>query len=591
MSQAGLHCCAGKSRPAWHTWLLALLLTGLSAQVQAQTGAFVELATVSGSAVLASNSLCYTDSRDIACDGAAGQVTTSGTLQIPNLSTNAIGVVNVSATGNIQANQFIGDGSGLTGVVASSADRITSGTTSFVVVSETGYISLTQGGTNTGWFDPTRGLVTLGVSATGSVSATSMVTRQVFGLVGGLATQPTYSWISDNNTGIYNPGNGVIGFATNGVEKLRITTSLISTANIVVAGTGSAAAPTFSFSADPDTGVFRVGVNTLGITTNAAQRMVINSSGLVGIALSTPTTALEVGGTISSTGISVTGIVSATRFEGQFVGDGSGLTGVVAARSDQITSGTTSFVVVSETGYISLTQGGTNTGWFDPTLGLVTLGVSATGGISGTTGYFSGNVGIGTSSPNARLNVSGSARFNNNVSIGVSGNTAMTLFSANSLGANPDIQFWASGGIAAEDNMYFYIDTDNNSSNNRFIFRNNTALSNGDNNLMVLTENASLSLGVAGVGSLTPSASLHISGTAMVTSWTAIGANVTATTALDVYGTISATGVSVSGIVTATQIKLNSPTAVSGFCETSEFGTIRLNPVSGRMQICRPRAL
>ena len=105
----------------------------------------------------------------------------------------------------------------------------------------------------------------------------------------------------------------------------------------------------------------------------------------------TPTTTLEVSGTVSAT---------------HFVGDGSGLTGVTAASSDRITSGTTQMVVVSNTGYVSLTQASTNTGWFDPTRGLVTLGVSATGPISGTGGYFSGNVGIGTTSP-GELDING----------------------------------------------------------------------------------------------------------------------------------------------------------------------------------------
>ena len=50
----------------------------------------------------------------------------------------------------------------------------------------------------------------------------------------------------------------------------------------------------------------------------------------------------------------------------------------------------------------------------------------------------------------------------------------------------------------------------------------------------------------------TPSASLHVSGTARFTSWTAIAANVTPTTALDVYGTISASNIHSAGIVTAT---------------------------------------
>src|SRR5690606_33951870 len=42
------------------------------------------------------------------------------------------------------------------------------------------------------------------------------------------------------------------------------------------------------------------------------------------------------------------------------------------------------------------TQGGTDTAWFDPTRGLVALGVSATGTISGSEGYFYNKVAIGT---------------------------------------------------------------------------------------------------------------------------------------------------------------------------------------------------
>lgn len=109
----------------------------------------------------------------------------------------------------------------------------------------------------------------------------------------------------------------------------------------------------------------------LGCPTNSPY---LTSAGLLGIGTTNPQTELEVSGTVSAT---------------HFVGDGSGLTGVVASTGDRIVSGTTSMVAVSATGYVSLTQAGSNTGWFDPTRGLVTLGVSATGGISGTAGYFS----------------------------------------------------------------------------------------------------------------------------------------------------------------------------------------------------------
>ncbi|PPD25164.1 MAG: hypothetical protein CTY21_14330, partial [Methylomonas sp.] len=104
--------------------------------------------------------------------------------------------------------------------------------------------------------------------------------------------------------------------------------------------------------------------------------------------------------------VSITGNVSANKF----IGDGSGLTGVAAATGDRIVSGSTGgtrMVAVSETGFISVTQAGYNTAWFDPTRGLVTLGVSTTGAISGTRGYFSGNVGIGAFPNNNALNISG----------------------------------------------------------------------------------------------------------------------------------------------------------------------------------------
>jgi hypothetical protein len=127
--------------------------------------------------------------------------------------------------------------------------------------------------------------------------------------------------------------------------------------------------------------------------------MYVTSGGLVGINTSNPNANLDVYGTISAT---------------NFVGDGSGLSGVVAGATDRIVSGTnaaTRMVAISTTGYISITQAGANSGWFSPYSGLVTLGVSATGPISGTNGYFSGPVGIGTFPTTNMLTVNGASAF------------------------------------------------------------------------------------------------------------------------------------------------------------------------------------
>jgi hypothetical protein len=143
-----------------HRIVLALALALVAGVAVAQDWGGV--ATISNTMGVSASRLCLGEGSrgDIGCPAYAPSVTTAG---------------DVSVTGNLSANKFIGDGSGLSGVVAGSSDRIVSGTTQMVAISNTSYISITTGGVTTGYFTPGGVLVANGIStATNQASFTTV---------------------------------------------------------------------------------------------------------------------------------------------------------------------------------------------------------------------------------------------------------------------------------------------------------------------------------------------------------------------------------------------------------------------------------
>lgn len=107
--------------------------------------------------------------------------------------------------------------------------------------------------------------------------------------------------------------------------------------------------------------------------------------------------------------VSVTGNLSASKF----IGDGSGLTGVGSSADSISSTNTTARVYTTAGGTVSLTTGSVaGTSYFDTTGRWIGPGISITtgNGISSTSGYFSGKVGIGTKSPAMEgLHISGTS--------------------------------------------------------------------------------------------------------------------------------------------------------------------------------------
>jgi len=101
-------------------------------------------------------------------------------------------------------------------------------------------------------------------------------------------------------------------------------------------------------------------------------------------------------------------MVGGSTITGTFAGDGSGLTGVTAASADRIVSGIAQVIANGNSNSISITEAGVTTGYYYGGV-WVAGGACTTGGISGSTGYFSNPVGMGTiASASSMLTISSS---------------------------------------------------------------------------------------------------------------------------------------------------------------------------------------
>jgi hypothetical protein len=275
----------------------------------------------------------------------------------------------------------------------------------------------------------------------------------------------------------------------------------------------------------------------LFIKEGAVTRMRFDGSGNIGIGTTAPSTTLTVSGTqlntswtainmnrLAVTPLEVSGTISATAL----VINGQTITG--GASGDRITSGTSSVVVNSTTSTISFTTAGSQRMTIDG----------------------SGNVGIGTASPQARLHVVTSAA--NDVAFfqntNLSGWNGLSLYNS----AGSQVGFFSSGNASAS------------------TWPGNVALgtANGTANLVLATNNIERlrvdPSGNVGIGTTAPSETLHVSGTTRLVSNVAIG---TPSATLDVSGTMRLSDGSGAEV-----------------CDTAHYGFLRVDPATGELQRC-----
>jgi hypothetical protein len=191
-----------------------------------------------------------------------------------------------------------------------------------------------------------------------------------------------------------------------GVTKRTAINNLLSANTIpyIANGLGAVATPSYTFTGDLNTGMWSPAADTLAFSEGGAEAMRITSAGNVGIGTSNPTNKLDVNGELSTGNINVRG-------------DGS--------EGGQITFNN----AANSAGPLTLDVDASGNGRLITTVNNANLSLGQLSGTGGIVQFYtaniermridaSGNVGIGTSSPIAKLDVFGTSLTRTNTAAG-----------------------------------------------------------------------------------------------------------------------------------------------------------------------------
>jgi len=131
---------------------------------------------------------------------------------------------------------------------------------------------------NTGMYRNANDVIGFAAGGAGIALITNDATAPQILLVDGSDANPAYSFISDRDMGMYRIGADNIGFAVNNTLVMGIETTNIDIDLPIYAADGAVGAPSYSFDSDTDTGMYRFGANTIGLTTNGVIRQTISTT-------------------------------------------------------------------------------------------------------------------------------------------------------------------------------------------------------------------------------------------------------------------------------------------------------------------------
>lgn len=124
-----------------------------------------------------------------------------------------------------------------------------------------------------------------GIDIWGFANAAGTPLNQPFGviqaIIDGSAASPVYSFNNDPDIGMYRGGANDLRFAVNGALALQIQPTFFAPLLPITATDGSAATPSYTFFSDQDTGIYRVGANAIGFATAGVLQFEVQNGGTV----------------------------------------------------------------------------------------------------------------------------------------------------------------------------------------------------------------------------------------------------------------------------------------------------------------------
>ena len=112
------------------------------------------------------------------------------------------------------------------------------------------------------------------------LDANFVASKKVHFFADGTAGAPGIAFDSDSDIGLYRIAADNFGFSTGGVYRGGISNTIFNTRILLQGPDGTTGGPSFSFENDSDTGMYRIGANTGGLSASATDRLLWDTTGV-----------------------------------------------------------------------------------------------------------------------------------------------------------------------------------------------------------------------------------------------------------------------------------------------------------------------